>query len=67
MYVIHKYDIYSCFCSLSLYQKEVPLLLKDPVSILIQIVLTLPETIEQGNVHGFVSSHSGQSFSHIIM
>ncbi|XP_052267250.1 E3 ubiquitin-protein ligase UBR3-like [Dreissena polymorpha] len=35
--------------SVSLYQKEVPLLLKDPVSLLIQIILTLPATIERGH------------------
>lgn len=34
--------------SLSLYHKEVPLLLKDPVSLLIQILLTLPSTMEIG-------------------
>ncbi|XP_061179951.1 E3 ubiquitin-protein ligase ubr3-like [Saccostrea echinata] len=32
--------------SVSLYHKEVPLLLKDPVSLLIQILLTLPSTME---------------------
>jgi len=34
--------------SLTCYQKEVPLLLKDPVSLLIQIILTLPATLETG-------------------
>ncbi|KAK3103122.1 hypothetical protein FSP39_016629 [Pinctada imbricata] len=32
--------------SVSLYQKEVPLLLKDTTAILIQMILTLPETFE---------------------
>ncbi|XP_060602002.1 E3 ubiquitin-protein ligase UBR3-like, partial [Ruditapes philippinarum] len=35
--------------SVSLYQKEVPLLLKDPVALFIQLVLTLPATIERGH------------------
>ncbi|WAQ93484.1 UBR3-like protein [Mya arenaria] len=35
--------------SVSLYHKEVPLLLKDPASLLIQIILTLPSTIETGH------------------
>ena len=30
------------------YQKDVSLLLKDPVALLIQLVLTLPATIERG-------------------
>ncbi|XP_052682389.1 E3 ubiquitin-protein ligase ubr3-like [Crassostrea angulata] len=33
--------------SVSLYHKDVPLLLKDPVSLLIQILLTLPSTMEK--------------------
>ncbi|KAL4222682.1 E3 ubiquitin-protein ligase ubr3 [Mactra antiquata] len=33
--------------SVQLYHKEVPLLLKDPVALLIQLILTLPSTIER--------------------
>jgi hypothetical protein len=32
----------------SVYHKDVPLLLRDPTAILIQLILTLPSTLEKG-------------------
>ena len=41
-----------CVCiystSVQLHQKEVPVLLKDPTSLLIQFVLTMPATMDRG-------------------
>ncbi|KAL3831654.1 hypothetical protein ACJMK2_023382, partial [Sinanodonta woodiana] len=37
--------------SVLVYQKEVPLLLKDPSALLIQLVLTLPTIIDEGHYH----------------
>ena len=37
--------------SVSVYHKDVPLLLRDPTAILIQLILTLPSTLEKEHYH----------------
>ena len=34
---------------IALYQAEVPLLVRDPSAVLIQLVLTMPSTLARGN------------------
>ena len=43
------------------YLKEVPLLLRDPSCLLLQLILTMPPTIEKGNIP-FTNSQNTSTF-----